>query len=411
MSSPVPADSVPTRAPLRLRVVESIADVPAAAWDACAGQDPFSRHGFFSALEQSRTIGAHRGILPRYVCLFDAGGILVAAAAAMLKSNTWGEYGPEIAWLRAAVAAGQRVLPKFQVDVPLTPVMGRRLLVHPRWPRDAIAQLLLQELRGLAERDSPCANLGFLRLAPSEARLLAAQGFLLSHELRSAWRNPGFAAYTDFLAALRHGSRSMIQRERRKVAQSGLELKTLSGHDVSPTLWRDFHRGYVDVCHRHGGRPWMSETFFPLLAQQLPDQVCMLAAFAGDAFVGGALCLRSDRILHVRHWSLLVSAPALVFELTLHRPLELACEERLDAVDGGVYGKHKAFRCYLPEAVPNAHWIPDPRLRRFAAGIVGGQRRRLEQGLLAPGQHAFYRHGDPAADRAATGFLENIPGD
>jgi predicted N-acyltransferase len=408
MSSAVSGDSVPARTPLRLRVAKSIADVPAAAWDACAGQDSFTRHGFFSALEQSRTIGAQRGILPRYVCLIDAEGTLVGAAPAMLKSNTWGEYGPEIAWLRAAGAAGVRVLPKFQVDVPLTPVLGRRLLVHPRWPRETIAQLLLHELRSLAERDSPCANLALLRLAPSEARLLAAQGFLLSHEIRSAWHNPGFAAYTDFLAALRHGRRSMIQRERRKVAQSGLELKTLSGRDVSPALWRDFHRGYVAVCRRHGGRPWMSEAFFPLLAQQLPDQVCLLAAFAGAAFIGGALCLRSDRVLHVRHWSLLVPAPALVFELTLHRPLELACEERLDVVDGGVYGKHKASRCYLPEAVPNAHWIPDPRLRQFAAGIVGRQRRSLEQGLLAPGQHVFYRHGDPAADGVAGGFLESI---
>src|SRR3546814_2977937 len=45
---------------LAVKVVSRIAEVPAAAWDACAGDNPFVSHAFLSALEDSGSATAER---------------------------------------------------------------------------------------------------------------------------------------------------------------------------------------------------------------------------------------------------------------------------------------------------------------------------------------------------------------
>ncbi|HZF36545.1 MAG TPA: peptidogalycan biosysnthesis protein, partial [Candidatus Angelobacter sp.] len=67
------------REPMQIRTVESLAAIPAAAWDACAGDDnPFVGHAFLNAIEDSRSVGARTGWMPRHVVVEDGGGALLA---------------------------------------------------------------------------------------------------------------------------------------------------------------------------------------------------------------------------------------------------------------------------------------------------------------------------------------------
>src|SRR6266850_690591 len=125
---------------LRIRVVPAIADIPAAAWDACAGpadsksQDhsynPFISHAFLSALETSGSATARTGWQPQHLVAETAEGAVLGAVPAYLKSHSRGEYVFDAGWADAYERAGGSYYPKLQVSVPFTPATGPRLLAR-----------------------------------------------------------------------------------------------------------------------------------------------------------------------------------------------------------------------------------------------------------------------------------------
>src|SRR5258708_39580317 len=139
-----------------IRVVDRIADIPASAWDACAGPDnPFLSHAFLDALEESGSATAETGWLPQHLALEDAGGRLLGVAPLYLKGHSYGEYVFDHGWADAYERAGGRYYPKLQCAVPFTPVTGPRLLVHPAVGPEggaAIAEAPIQGMLELARR-------------------------------------------------------------------------------------------------------------------------------------------------------------------------------------------------------------------------------------------------------------------
>src|SRR5262245_12461692 len=134
---------------LSLKLVGRIADIPAEAWDACAGDDnPFVSHAFLKALEDSRSVGGRSGWLPQHVAIEDGGGRLLACTPLYVKSHSQGEYVFDHGWAQAYERAGGRYYPKLQVAVPFTPVPGPRLLVRPGPLAEAVRGVLI---RGLIE--------------------------------------------------------------------------------------------------------------------------------------------------------------------------------------------------------------------------------------------------------------------
>src|SRR5437588_2038573 len=125
---------------LQIRVISEIADVPAAAWDACANplldsQDypynPFVSHDFLSALEASGSATARTGWQPQHLVAETETGTVLGVVPAYLKSHSRGEYVFDAGWAEAYERAGGDYYPKVQVAVPFTPATGRRLLVAP----------------------------------------------------------------------------------------------------------------------------------------------------------------------------------------------------------------------------------------------------------------------------------------
>ena len=116
---------------IAVRMVERIADIPAADWDACAGDDdPFLGHAFLNALEESGCVSAESGWLPRHLAMEDPDGTVVAVAPLYAKGHSQGEYVFDWGWADAYERAGGRYYPKLQCAVPFTPVPGRRLLAR-----------------------------------------------------------------------------------------------------------------------------------------------------------------------------------------------------------------------------------------------------------------------------------------
>src|ERR671926_2442 len=125
---------------LRIRVLPAIANVPAAAWNACANPssdaqsqhyNPFISHAFLSALEVSGSATARTGWQPQHLIAETQDGAVLGAVPAYLKSHSRGEYVFDAGWADAYERAGGSYYPKVQVSVPFTPATGRRLLVPP----------------------------------------------------------------------------------------------------------------------------------------------------------------------------------------------------------------------------------------------------------------------------------------
>ena len=111
---------------LHVRTIGSLSEVSAEAWDACAGQsNPFVKHGFLSALEDSGSATAASGWAAQHVVLEDSEtGAILGAVPLYVKSHSYGEYVFDWGWADAYERAGGRYYPKAQVCVPFTPSNG-----------------------------------------------------------------------------------------------------------------------------------------------------------------------------------------------------------------------------------------------------------------------------------------------
>ncbi len=126
-----------TDSTLRLRVIPAIAEIDAAAWDACANpalaataqpnselpdqvefitQDvpynPFISYDFLHALEASGSATARAGWQPQHVLAEAADGAVLGAVPCYLKSHSRGEYVFDRGWAEAYERAGGALLPQ-----------------------------------------------------------------------------------------------------------------------------------------------------------------------------------------------------------------------------------------------------------------------------------------------------------
>ncbi len=377
---------------LSARVVESIHDVPAAAWDACAcTANPFVGHGFLAALEDSRSVSGRAGWAPQHVLLEDRSGALVAAAAMYVKSHSQGEYVFDHGWADAFERAGGDYYPKLQVAVPFTPVPGPRLLVRPGPDEAMLRRALLQALIRIAGQSGVSSlHVTFAdqpdRLAMSEAGLLIREGYQFH------WENAGYGSFDDFLGALRSAKRKQIRRERRAVAASGIDIRVLTGADLKPRHWDAFFAFYMDTGGRKWGRPYLKREFFEIIGATMAERVALVLCSRDGHPVAGALNFIGEAALFGRNWGSLEDHRFLHFEACYYQAIEFAIARGLERVEAGAQGEHKLTRGYLPRATWSGHWIAHDGLRRAVADYLARERAQVEWEIRAIGeQHSPYR--------------------
>ncbi|MGE0714931.1 MAG: GNAT family N-acetyltransferase [Alphaproteobacteria bacterium] len=376
--------------PARVRILDAIADVPAAAWDACAGADnPFLGHAFLSALEDSRSVAAEAGWLPRHVVVEDEAGTAIGAAPAYVKGHSYGEYVFDHGWAQAYERAGGRYYPKLLVAVPFTPVPGPRLLLHPEAVPET-REVLIETLLELAKTiGASSVHANFVRHDEWEA--LAARGFLRRMGQQFHWTNAGYGSFDDFLAALSSRKRKQIRKERQAPAAEGIVVRALTGDEITARHWDAFHRFYLATADKKWGYAYLERDFFHRLGAGLGDKVVLVVAERGGRPVAGALNLRGTDTLYGRNWGTTIDAPFLHFECCYYQAIDYAIAHGLARVEAGAQGMHKIQRGYLPVATYSAHWIADPGLRRGVADFLDRERPAMAAEMAALAEHSPYR--------------------
>ena len=373
------------------RVLGGIGKVAADDWDACAGGgNPFVSHAFLKALEESGSATPETGWAPRHLIVEDAGGAIVGAAPAYLKSHSYGEYVFDHAWANAFERAGGSYYPKLQVAVPFTPVTGPRLMVRAGSDRETIRRALIAGCVALA-RNAGVSSLHVTFPTEAEWRGLGAAGFLLRTDRQFHWSNRGYRTFDDFLGQLASRKRKAVRRERREARAAGLTIETLTGAAITSAHWDAFYRCYVATSERKWGHPYLNRAFFEMLGDTMADRVVLVLAANGGRIIAGALNLVGGDTLYGRNWGALERHPFLHFELCYYRAIEYAIERGLSHVEAGAQGPHKIARGYLPKITYSAHWIGHEGLRDAIAEYLDHERPAIDAEVEALADHAPFR--------------------
>jgi predicted N-acyltransferase len=365
-------------ATLRIKVLPSITDIAAPVWDACAGGDganPFTKHAFFAALEQSRSAVARTGWHPQHLVGETPDGKVVGVVPCYLKTHSRGEYVFDNGWAAAYERAGGRYYPKLQVSVPFTPASGRRLLIAPDADIPATQAALAQALIEVCKlRDASSAHITFM--TEEEWRHLGdGCGFLKRTDQQFHWENGGFSTFDDFLTALSSRKRKTIKRERRDaLAANGIEVKWLTGADLTEDAWDAFFTFYQDTGSRKWGSPYLTRDFFSRIGQTLAKDTLLIMAKRNGRYIAGAINFIGDGALFGRHWGAVEHHPFLHFEICYYQAIDFAIAHKLARVEAGAQGEHKLARGYLPSTTYSAHYIANAALRQAIANYLDHER-------------------------------------
>lgn len=388
---------------LQIRVQSSLTEIDRSKWNrvlaetdpVCRGErniaNPFMRHEFFSALEQSGSATAETGWLAQHLMLENENGEMLGALPCYLKNHSQGEYVFDHGWADAFERAGGRYYPKLQCSVPFTPATGPRLLVRNDVNSPTYRQALLQGLEALSERHGiSSAHITFMRADEWDAAGQA--GFLQRTDQQFHWKNNEYVDFQSFLDSLSSRKRKNIRKERETALQgSGIEIDWLTGSDLTEAIWDRFYAFYMDTGSRKWGQPYLTRDFYSLVSETMGEQILLMMAKRDGNYIAGAINFIGHDCLYGRHWGCIEDHPCLHFEVCYYQAIEYAIQNKLKRVEAGAQGPHKLSRGYVPELTHSAHWIGHPGLRRAIEDYLEHERKHVEQEGKILREHAPFR--------------------
>ncbi|HEX5571375.1 MAG TPA: GNAT family N-acetyltransferase, partial [Ktedonobacterales bacterium] len=346
---------------LTARFHSSIAELPAASWDALrARPNPFVSHAFLHALERTGCIRPEWGWQAHHLGLYE-GGELVAAAPLYLKGNSRGEFVFDWSWASAWERAGGSYYPKLLNAVPYSPVPGPRLLAGSGARAPSLRRALVGAMKEATERwELSSAHANFLDEEEGHA---FGDDWLARSDVQFHWHNRGYRDFADFLDTLKAKKRKNIRQERAQVHASGLAIQMTRGNELDARAWRQVHALYAATFDAKGNHAALTPAFFRALGE-LGDAVQVATACEDGEIVAMALFLQGDDTLYGRYWGARRELPGLHFELCYYCGIEHAIARGLQRFEPGAQGEHKLARGFLPVRTHSRHYLAHPQFRQ-----------------------------------------------
>lgn len=382
--------------PIEIRILPNLADITAKEWDACAcpeaGRpvDPFTTHRFLLALENSGSVGAGTGWIPRHITAY-LGDQLIGVAPAYAKSHSQGEYVFDHSWADAYMRAGGQYYPKLQVTVPFTPATGRRFLTRDGHQTLGQSALLQGAVQLAAENQLSSMHISFC----TEAEAQAGTEMGLMHRIGQQfhWVNNDYKSFDGFLASLSSRKRKNIRRERAQAQEFGGTIHSLTGDDITPEHLAAFWQFYQDTGARKWGTPYLTREFFDIAHQTLRHDILLVMAQRNGKWVAGALNFIGADTLFGRYWGCTEHHPALHFELCYYTAIDHAIAQGFTRVEAGAQGEHKLARGYLPVATHSLHWINDEGFRGAVAQFLEHEREAVDEEIEIMTSYGPFKRG------------------
>lgn len=387
---------------MKVKILNQAEDLSALEWASLFSgnatnqmNDPFCSLAFFSAAERVFAIDTQLGWKANHICLTDDVDKVAALLPMYHRTHSFGDFSRDWGWPDAWERVGLAYYPKLVSGIPFTPSSGPRLLVREGLQREtwvpALITAAISETQHLGASNWQC-----LFVDEADAKALADAGLLMRRGVQFHWRNRDYLDFDDFLAGFTADKRKKIKRERRAVAESGLQIETLHGDQIDPALWADIHRQYRDTFTRYGNYPAFPLHFFAEVGAMLGRQLVVFLARENGRVIASAICYRDGKALYGRHWGSDRSVPSLHFELCFYQGIEYCLEHELQRFEPGAQGEHKLARGFEPVATWCGFWIADPRMRRAVSDFVSREDSAMQEYAGEASTHLPFRQGATA---------------
>ncbi|WP_414158734.1 GNAT family N-acetyltransferase [Pseudomonas sp. BNK-45] len=353
-----------------LQSLNSLCAVDPVQWDGLLkdGQ-PFVRHAFLSALEDSGSLGPRSGWQAEHL-LHVEDGRLLAALPSYRKWHSYGEYVFDHGWADACARAGIDYYPKLLTAVPFSPVSGARVLAATQ----ADAFELLKSLPGYLEIEGlSSAHINFTDDF-SDAALEQQPGWLQRLGCQFHWQNRGYRDFQDFLDALSSRKRKQMRKEREQVAGQGFDFQWFEGQELDEAHWDFVYACYANTYAVRRQSPYLTRAFFSLLAERMPEAIRVVLAKQGGRPVAMAFSLVGGDSFYGRYWGCLAEFDRLHFETCFYQGMEYAIAQGLQRFDAGAQGEHKLIRGFEPVLTRSWHYLRHPGLNAAVKDFLQQER-------------------------------------
>ncbi|NYT69488.1 hypothetical protein C7440_3558 [Pusillimonas noertemannii] len=366
-------------------LVEHISDINAEHWNSLTEGHPLARHEFLLALQETGCAARETGWSPHFLALYR-NQELAAAMPLYLKFHSRGEYVFDMAWARAFAQHGLQYYPKLLSAIPFTPVPGPRLLARDHHDR----VLLARQAIALA-RQNELSSLHVLFPTPADLSALEEAGFMVRENIQFHWHNEGYRDLDEFLSRLNQKHRKKLKQDRKKSMQAGLHFRWLEGREIDGEALAFFYECYARTYFEHGNPPYLSQRFFELLLERMPENLLLVMACRGNEPVACALNIRSEDTLYGRYWGTTQFVSGLHFETCYMQAIEYCISRGLLRFEGGAQGEHKLSRGMLPTRTHSAHWIRDARYANAISEFLEQETAMMDDYADALHEHSPYK--------------------
>jgi predicted N-acyltransferase len=374
----------------RPRFLKSISEIDAASWNALAGTaQPFVRHEFLAALEQSGCAVPRTGWSPRHLVLEDTKGTAIAAMPMYKKTHSRGEFVFDFSWANAYAQHGLDYYPKLLAAIPFTPVRGPRMLISPKLDKRVMTSALIQAASAYA-RSEQLSSWHVLFPSADNLASLTTAGLIERRDCQFHWFNQGYDCFDAFLATFTAEKRKKAKRERRRVSEAGITFDTRAGGEMDDALWNTVYEFYADTFYRHGHDPYLNLDFFKRIAASMPEQLMLKIARHGSTPIAVAIFFVGEDALFGRYWGAGGNYHSLHFETCYYQGIEYCIEHKLARFEPGTQGEHKVPRGFVPTLTGSAHDIVDPRFAAAIRDFASREAQGVDRYAAAVNEHVPY---------------------
>jgi len=383
---------------LKLREIDSIGDLDPVAWNRLAGDSPFLRHEFLSALEQTGCVGTGTSWQPNHLLCVDDEENLLGALPLFIKHDSRGEFVFDWGWAHAYEQAGLAYYPKLVCAVPFTPVTGQRLLVAAGEAFEETANALVSAAQALGEHIG-ASSLHVLFPTDREQQLMSATGLHRRKGYQFHWLNRDYTGFEAFLEGFTSAKRKKVRRERRRIAEAGIRFEHLRGDELSEADWDAVFEFYSRTFLRRGRPPYLNRTFFAQISRTMPENLVIILARHETDPIAAAICFRDSEALYGRYWGSLADFHSLHFEACYYQGIDYCISHGLERFEPGTQGEHKISRGFVPTTTWSNHWLSNSQFDGALRELLQREQLHVDAYMHELASHLPYRHGDDKPQR------------
>ena len=391
---------------VKINTIASIKEVDKKHWNSLINDgNPFVRHEFLHALEESRCVSSDTGWTPCHLIASssvitssnvitgsgDKEIYLIAALPVYLKTHSYGEYVFDWAWADFYQQHGRLYYPKLVVGVPFSPITGPRLLTQTK---DDHYQYLLdkfnEKLHLLAE-ECNASSIHWLFHRREDTKPLQRTGYHSRIGFQYHWENPGVDTFKDYLSNFKSKVRKNIRRERQHICDAGIIFTWKHGVDIDHQDIQNFYDFYLSTVDTHHAYAYLNIEFFQLIRDWLTNNISILMASVDGHLIASALFLENNRTLYGRYWGTNTMISGLHFETCYYQPIDYCLRNGIQYFNAGAQGDHKIRRGLLPLRTYSSHWIRDEALAPAIYNFLKHESSEIDNTIGQLNEHSPFK--------------------